>query len=211
MQDPGTWNLQFKQTHASLARRWIDTQLIPHLANQFADDENGENDSLVLKDLGAPVRQYATKNSHTTKSDTSSVQGSSMDAYVKPASTFVPTSVSGPCQPAPKKGFRPKTFPRSRSYAEIVHEQQQNLQSSNIWYESWLQLEDSQRKNEMGFFGFGKQEVVTKLVFGNTRRANLIKYLNQNNCDCLEYYLLQQNIFQTKFPAVIPMVIQYQR
>ena len=54
-----------------------------------------------------------------------------MDAYLQAASTFVPTSVKGPHQPARKKGFRPKKIRGSRSYAEIVNEQQ-NLQPSNF-------------------------------------------------------------------------------
>ena len=95
------------------------------------DAENGENGSLALQDLGAPVRQYETRNSHTTKLDTSGVQGTSMDAYLQAASTFVPTSVKAPHQPARKKGFRPQKFRGSRSYAEIVNEQQ-NLQPSNF-------------------------------------------------------------------------------
>ena len=53
-----------------------------------------------------------------------------MDVYLQAASTFVPTSVKGPHQPARKKGFRPKQLRGSRSYAEIVNEQQ-NLQPSN--------------------------------------------------------------------------------
>ena len=68
---------------AALARSWIDSQLLPHLTIWFVDAENGENGSLALKDLGAPVRQYATRNSRTTKSDTSGVQGSVMDAYLQ--------------------------------------------------------------------------------------------------------------------------------
>ena len=39
-----------------------------------------------------------------------------------------------------------------------------------------------------GILGFGKWEFVTKLVFDNTLRASLIKYLNQNNCE-LDSYL----------------------
>jgi hypothetical protein len=108
MRNPGMWNFQFDRKDGALARDWIDRQLLPHLASWFADAENGENGSLALTDLGAPVRQYATRNSHTTKSDTSGVQGSSMDAYLQAASAFVPTSVKGPHQPARKKGFRPK-------------------------------------------------------------------------------------------------------
>jgi hypothetical protein len=54
-----------------------------------------------------------------------------MDAYLQAASAFVPTSVKGPHQPARKRGFRPKKFRGSRSYAEIVDEQQ-NLQPYNF-------------------------------------------------------------------------------
>jgi hypothetical protein len=125
------WNFQFDRKDGALARDLLDRQLLPYLANWFADAENGENGSLALADLGAPVRQYATKKSHTTKSDTSGVQGTSMDAYLQAASAFVPTSVKGPHQPARKRGFRPKKFRGSRSYAEIVNEQQ-NLQPSNF-------------------------------------------------------------------------------
>ena len=132
MRNPGMWNFQFTRKHAYLARSWLDSQLLPHLSNWFSDTENGENGSLTLKDLGAPVRQYTTPNSHTTKSDTSNVQGSSMDAYLQAASVFVPTSVSGPRQPSTKRGFRPKKLRGSRSYVEIVQEQQQNLQPSNF-------------------------------------------------------------------------------
>ena len=35
---------------------------------------------------------------------------------------------------------------------------------------------------------FGKWDFVTKLVFDNTLRASLIKYLNQKNCE-LDSYL----------------------
>ena len=132
MRDPGSWNFQLKRIRAALAWKWINAQLLPHLVAWFADDENGKEGLLALKDLGAPVCQYATKNSHTTKSDTVSVQGSSMDEYLKAAATFIPTSASGPCQPMPKKGFRPNTFRGSRSYAETCHEQQHNLQQSTF-------------------------------------------------------------------------------
>ena len=131
MRNPGMWNFQFDRDNGALARSWLDSQLLPHLASWFADAENGENGSLYLQDLGAPVHQYTTRNSHTTKSDTLGVQGTSMDAYLQAASTCVPTSVKGPHQPARKKGFRHKKFRGSRSYAEIVNEQQ-NLQPSNF-------------------------------------------------------------------------------
>ena len=131
MRNPGRWTFQFDRKDGALARSWLNSQLLPHLASWFADAENGENGSLALKDLGAPVRQYATRNSHTTKSDTSGVQGSSMDSYLQAVSVFVPTSVKGPHQPARKKGYRPKKFRGSRSYAEVVNEQQ-NLHPSKF-------------------------------------------------------------------------------
>ena len=40
----------------------------------------------------------------------------------------------------------------------------------------------------MGFLSLGNGIFVTKLVFDNTLRASLIKYLNQNNCE-LDSYL----------------------
>ena len=131
MRNPGMWNFQFERDNAALARNWIDSQLIPHLASWFEDAENGVNGSLSLQDLGAPVRQCETRNRHTTKSDTSGVPGISMDVYLQAASTFVPTSVKGPHQPARKKGFRPKKFRGYRSSAEILNEQQ-NLKPSNF-------------------------------------------------------------------------------
>ena len=54
-----------------------------------------------------------------------------MDAYLQATSVFIPTSVKGPHQPARKKGFRPRIFRGSRSYAEIVDEQH-NLEPSNL-------------------------------------------------------------------------------
>ena len=92
LRDPGTWNFQFKQTHADLVRTWIDAQLLPHLAAWFTDDEHGNQCSLTLKDMGAPVQKYATRNSHITKGDDASGQGSYMDAYLKASATFIPTS-----------------------------------------------------------------------------------------------------------------------
>ena len=66
MRNPGMWNFQFDKNHGALARSWLDSQLLPHFASWFADAKDGKNGSLALKDLGAPVRQYATKSSHTT-------------------------------------------------------------------------------------------------------------------------------------------------
>ena len=57
MRNPGMWNFQFDRDNAALARSWIDSQLIPHLASWFEDAENGAHGSLSLQDLGAPVRQ----------------------------------------------------------------------------------------------------------------------------------------------------------
>ena len=33
MRNPGMWNFQFDRKNAALARSWLDSQLIPHLAN----------------------------------------------------------------------------------------------------------------------------------------------------------------------------------
>ena len=72
------------------------------------DDENGKQGSTTLKDMGAPVRKYSTRNSHTTKVDDASSQGSSMDAYLKAAAMFIPTSMSGSHQPIQKKKINQK-------------------------------------------------------------------------------------------------------